>query len=75
MKKDKIFIALIIGLLCLNAKCSNKEQPTPPNPPAATNDISVWITKGDRSALLQKQTTCHLLQQQIQIQQWKWTVL
>src|SRR6187200_1729101 len=59
MKKDKIFIALIIGLLCLNAKCSNKEQPTPPvppTPPTATNDISVWITKGDRSALLQKQS-------------------
>src|SRR6188472_636752 len=58
MKKDKIFIALIIGLLCLNAKCSNKDQPTPPAPPTpspATNDISVWITKGDRSALLQKQ--------------------
>jgi glucosylceramidase len=29
MKKDKIFIALIIGLLCLNGKCSNKDQPTP----------------------------------------------
>src|SRR4030095_11585258 len=58
MKKNKIFIALIIGLLCLNAKCSNKDQPTPPaspNPPA-TNDISVWITKGDRTALLQKQS-------------------
>jgi glucosylceramidase len=59
MKKDKIFIALIIGLLCLNAKCSNKDQPTPPAPPTpspATNDISAWITKGDRSALLQKQS-------------------
>jgi len=56
MNKDKIFIALVIGLLCLNAKCSNKGQPTPPNPPVATNDISAWITKGDRSALLQKQS-------------------
>jgi glucosylceramidase len=59
MKKNKIFIALIIGLLCLNAKCSNKDQPTPPappTPPATTNDISVWITKGDKTALLQKQS-------------------
>ena len=59
MKNDKIFIALIIGLLCLNAKCSNKDQPTPPAPPTppdTTNDISIWITKGDRSALLQKQS-------------------
>ena len=56
MKKDKILIVVIIGLLCLNAKCSNKEQPGPPAPPpVATNDISVWITKGDKSALLQKQ--------------------
>jgi len=58
MKKDKIFIAVVIGFLCLNAKCSNKEQPDPPPPPpppVATDDISVWITKGDRSALLQKQ--------------------
>jgi glucosylceramidase len=58
MKKNKIFIAIVIGFLCLNAKCSNKEQPDPPPPPPppiATNDISVWITKGDRSALLQKQ--------------------
>ena len=38
--------------------CSNKNQPTPPAPPnpPATNDISVWITKGDRTALLQKQS-------------------
>jgi glucosylceramidase len=60
MKKGKIFIAVVIGLLCLNAKCSNKDQPaspTAPLPPVATNDISVWITKGDRSALLQKQNS------------------
>jgi len=58
MNKDKIFIALVIGLLCLNAKCSNKEQTNPPVPPnpSATNEVSVWMTKGDRSTLLQKQT-------------------
>jgi len=55
MNNNKLFIIIIIGILCSNAKCSNKETPVDPNPPVATSGISVWITKGDRSALLQKQ--------------------
>lgn len=59
MSKNNIFIIIVIGLLCSNAKCSNKETPVDPNPPAtpSTGTVSVWITKGDRSALLEKQSS------------------
>jgi glucosylceramidase len=53
--KNKIIIAVIIGFLCSNADCSNKEQPDP-GPTPQNGSINVWITKGDKSALLQKQT-------------------
>lgn len=56
MKTNKIIIAVIIsaGFLSIHSNCVKKFNQTPDNPPA-TNDISVWITKGDKSALLQKQ--------------------
>jgi hypothetical protein len=73
MNKDKIFIALVIGLLCLNAKCSNKEQPTPTNPPVATNDFLFGSPKETDQLCCKSKAICHLLQHQIQIQQWKWT--
>ena len=61
MKKNKIFIAVIIGWLCVNADCSSKKQPDPPNPnpptPPVTTGITAWITTGDRSNLLQKQSS------------------
>jgi glucosylceramidase len=50
--------ALAIWIVCCNAKCSSKgsDDPNPPPPPASA-DVESWITKGDQSALLQKQTT------------------
>ena len=60
LNKNKILIFIAIGLLCINADCSSKKQPdpnpNPPNPPA-TSGITAWITKGDKSALLQKQSS------------------
>src|SRR5687767_5915135 len=56
MKTNKIIIAVIIsaGFFSIHSNCVKKFNQAPVNPPA-TNDISVWITKGDKSALLQKQ--------------------
>jgi glucosylceramidase len=31
-------------------------KPTPPPPPAGTTDVDFWLTKGDQSVLLQKQS-------------------
>ena len=47
------------GLLSLNSDCSKKETTTVTNPPppVVTSNITAWITKGDRSALLQQQST------------------
>src|SRR4030095_5901821 len=57
--KNKIIIAVVIGYLCINADCSSKKQPDPPNPnppaPPVTSGITAWITTGDRANLLQKQ--------------------
>jgi len=59
MNKHNALIAAIVlaGLLSVNSDCSKNKTPDP-NPPAppATNDIAVWLTKGDKSALLQKQS-------------------
>lgn len=57
MKTNKIIIAVIIsaGVLSIYSNCVKKFNQAPANPPA-TNDITEWITKGDKSALLQKQT-------------------
>lgn len=57
MNKNKVLVAVIIGYLCTNADCSNKQQPDPSNPSPATSGISAWITTGDRTNLLQKQST------------------
>jgi glucosylceramidase len=54
----KIF--LIVILTSLVAKCSpSSPQPTPitPKPPVVTNEVDFWLTKGDQSILLKKQST------------------
>lgn len=58
MNKNKVLIAVIIGYLCINADCSSKKQPDPsnPNPPSGISGIAAWITTGDRTNLLQKQS-------------------
>lgn len=38
-------------------KCEENKKPDPPVPPVVKNEVDVWITKGDESVKLQKQTT------------------
>ena len=47
---------LLAALLSLNSNCS-KPKNNSSNPPTAGAVINYWLTKGDQSALLQKQTT------------------
>jgi glucosylceramidase len=58
MKVNKIILVVIVlvGLLSLNSNCSKSKSPPEPTPPVVPGSINVWITKGDKSALLQKQT-------------------
>jgi len=51
-------IAVFAFVLFFCGKCSRKSDndPIPPPPPAPTNDVEMWLTRGDQSALLQKQT-------------------
>jgi glucosylceramidase len=58
MKVNKIIIVVIVlvGLLSLNSNCSKSKSPPEPAPPVVAGSINAWITKGDKSALLQKQT-------------------
>ena len=59
MKKNEIIIATMIlaGLLSVYSNCSKNKNPNGgnPPPPPPTTGITAWITKGDRSALLEKQ--------------------
>ncbi len=62
MKKNKFITGIIIavGFLSVNSHCSKNKGTgggdTPPVVPPVTSGMSSWITKGDRSALLQKQS-------------------
>lgn len=54
----KIFLIAILSSLVV--KCSpSSPQPTPvtPKPPVVTNEVDFWLTKGDQSVLLKKQST------------------
>src|SRR5689334_16645433 len=59
MKTNKMILPVILltALLSLNSNCSKNNggggggNP----PPAPTSGITTWLTKGDQSALLQKQ--------------------
>lgn len=60
MNLNKIVIAIIIstGVLSVHSNCSKNKTPgvvNPPPPPPPTVGVTTWLTKGDRSALLQKQ--------------------
>ena len=63
MNKYKIILIIIFGgLLTIFFACSKKSSSgdgmvNPPPPPAGTNDVDFWLTKGDQSVLLQKQST------------------
>ena len=63
MDSNKLIITAIIsiGLLSLNSNCSKSKSTSPvpdPVPPVVVpGTIASWITKGDKSLLLQKQTS------------------
>lgn len=58
MKKTTGLLLVSFYTLFVCGDCSKKNgnDPVPPPPPAPTNDVEMWLTKGDQSALLQKQT-------------------
>jgi glucosylceramidase len=64
MKKILAFLLLLGFIVCTSSRCKKGSDPVTPPPvtpppvtPPATNDIDFWLTKADKSVLLQKQTT------------------
>ena len=55
IKLNHFNILLLAGLISIQSNCSKNKSETPPTP--VTTSVSTWLTKGDRSALLQKQAT------------------
>lgn len=57
--RDRIIVIAIAVLASIHFYCSGKGGDDPiPNPPAGgTPDVESWLTRGDQSVLLQKQTT------------------
>ena len=55
----RLLVIAIVGLLGIQGGCSKKTSVsnTPPPPPPAINEVDFWLTKGDQSVLLQKQST------------------
>ncbi|MGZ8549818.1 MAG: glycoside hydrolase family 30 protein [Chitinophagaceae bacterium] len=58
----KVLVIGIVGLLSIQGGCSKKASdggnpPPPVVPPATVNQVNFWLTKGDQSVLLQKQST------------------
>lgn len=56
--KNRIWLLALIWLLMVRGSCSKKsgdDVNPPPTPPSATNDVDLWLTKGDQSVLLAKQ--------------------
>ena len=58
MKRKNNLILLAIFILFVFGDCSKKSSSSSPVPvPLPTNDVEMWLTKADQSALLQKQTS------------------
>lgn len=60
MQFRKSLLALyLLALVSICAQCnkngSGEKTPTPPDPPASASEVDMWLTRGDRSVLLQKQ--------------------
>ena len=56
-KKSAIFFIVFTALISLYSDCAKKNSNNPSTDLPANGNIFYWITKGDRSALLQKQPT------------------
>lgn len=60
--QSKLFLISFVWLITVQGDCSKKTNSTTPPPPVnppvvpAVNEVDVWLTKGDQSVLLQKQT-------------------
>jgi glucosylceramidase len=55
----KLLIAFV-AFICMQGDCSKRSNGgnnPPVDPPVVTNEVDFWMTKGDQSALLQKQST------------------
>lgn len=61
IQKSKFLLFAAVASLFLCSDCSKKSDPatTPPPPPPtpSVNEVDFYLTKGDQSSLLQKQTT------------------
>ncbi|SDX98579.1 glycoside hydrolase family 30 protein [Flavobacterium degerlachei] len=64
--KNSSKLLLLLALVCLQSMCSSSNDtidpvvnpPTSPNPPVVVvNDVDFWLTKGDQTVTLKKQTT------------------
>ena len=57
--RKPMFALYLLALVSIGAQCNKKgnveKTPEPPAPPAAVNEMDMWLTKGDQSVLLQKQ--------------------
>ena len=47
----------ILSVSCCSRTAEENKKTDPPVPPVVKNEVDVWITKGDESVKLQKQTT------------------
>ena len=53
--------SFLFTLLAIQLNCSSSSDPiTPTPPPVVTNEVDYWLSKGDQSVLLQKQTNAML---------------
>ena len=62
--QNKVLIIALVGLMSIQSNCSKKGDGNttpppvvPPTNPPVTNEVDFWLTKGDQSVLLQKQST------------------
>src|SRR5690349_7112131 len=57
MTKQKIVIITLVGCFAVALFACSKKSSGGNTTPPATNEVDVWLTKGDQSVLLQKQSS------------------
>lgn len=59
MYRKQLFAFYLIAIISICAQCNkgsnSGKTPELPTPPAAVNEVDMWLTRGDKSVLLQKQ--------------------